>query len=137
MDTNIFQQMRRCILPDTPVILNIGLGRPTHIRSYGLTQGTILARATLGLRDIMYDVRGEVQPKPEATLVISGSFNQDATLSTALWELVLRCNQDCISIWYPQYAKGELFGPLAENWSPFELAAFRMPMFKPLTERMH
>lgn len=107
-------------------ILNIGLDGPTHAVNRHLSQGAVLGRASVLLRDILQPVRGEVyQHAGETTLIANGTLLDGC--GELLWELCDRTNQDCIAVWYPRLNNGVLFGPHAAEWGDFNPEFFILP----------
>lgn len=114
--------------PNEPVVLNIGLSGPKYARPLGISAGTILGRASIALREIMHPIRGEVVTQgKEPTLVVSGRFMDTPDLRDALATMVMRCDQDCISIYYPSLEEGFLFGAYADRWEPFDKSKVILP----------
>ena len=109
-----------------PVIINIGLEGPTYAVNRRLSQGAILGRSAVLLRDVLQPVRGEVyQQASGSTLIANGTLLDNC--GEALWELCDRANQDCIAVWYPTLQQGTLFGPHSEEWGGFNPEFFVLP----------
>jgi hypothetical protein len=109
-----------------PVIINIGLEGPKYAANRRLSQGAILGRSSVLLRDVLYPIRGEVyQQDSGSTLVAQGNLLDDC--GEALWELCERSNQDGIAVWYPTLQQGTLFGPYAAEWGGFNPEFFVLP----------
>ena len=139
MDNDAARQTKQFVIPNTPVILNIGLLGPRYAKPQGLSEGTILGRASVALRNIMHPLKGEVDTgNDEPTLIVHGVFNALAAQSTILYDMVERCDQDAISLWYPEFSIGYLFGPHADKWDPFNSETFKLPMIlRPIHAKVH
>lgn len=121
------------LIPNIPVILNIGLG----VGQLGgrLSPAHRLALVSRNLRELMASgMRGEVHLVPQHTyigeplVIISGSFTSEACSTTQLWDLLVAIEQDCIAVHYPTMPeKSTLFGPRADKWGSFDLTYFNLP----------
>ena len=115
------------------IILNIGLNGVPADLSYtnGVLNPIDMRRALTAVQTVRaygFDMRGAkiVQSDTEPTLVVRahsdepGLDNRIDMLSTAL-------KQDCIAVWYPDQAWGQLIGPRAAEWGNFNPKFFIMP----------
>ena len=103
------------------VILNIGLNTNTGNR---IGSGWVVNAARLAWFKVTNVKVHQSDSEPTAVLTIEddapGLDNRIYTLSRTL-------GQDCIAVWYPEEAYGDLLGPKAAAWGQFNPEFFILP----------
>lgn len=103
------------------VILNIGLAREGNSN---IGQGTVIRELTYSFKAIAFEFKhSDTEPTCIATVdaLSAGYLKQSCEFLCRL------LSQDCIAVWDPVRREGQLIGPKAEAWGPFNPEFFLLP----------